>query len=1002
MKKELLVSVFLFFNFTSLSQLDTTYYRLHSSYPSWVTTSKDSAQFYCITPFEKVGNLFHLKYYYANGNLLEEGFSENTRGSKKQGKYSYYDKSGRKTIEKNYTDGYIDGKQLSFFKDGTIQTSGVRKNKQWYSGTFLLAEGVYRGIDEYKNGEQIGSFRFYSDSKQIAEKLINGKKDDGEKLDFNNATRIYYDRNGNEIGRLKRSGGRPDGDGIRINFYDSDNLVYAISVQSKIPYVNGKRNGEAIFYDKKGKVIAKGIYKNGFKHSGVFYEGDTFLHYENGVQREKVLGYNKDGEIVSSGTIKNEEPWEGTFTNPYSYISKSEINSYVEGKIEGKQTYFYDRDFKQIHFYQHLVNDRKEGKFALFDKEGNQLSKGIYKDEEPWEGTFYDERNRETSTYEEGNLHGDFFQLNQKGDTIYFATYQYGKKNGFVKTINPNNGKRHECYFRNGNPSAGELYERDENSLFIFDERELTERHRYGYDGDKSIPYQIEKYKNNEIVELIFNEQGQQYHLILKDGEPFEGVDPRDYKMITYKNGKKHGAFHSEYIYNNTYAYGQYFQDSLDKKITFYDRETNDSTFCIYKKGTPINGTAWNKNIQSNYKNGIKHGTETEFYFSENINRIIRTYKNGKLHGPITFKKDDLKIEEGFYKKNKPYKGSFYKKGERAIVNKRHSFRGAEMIYTFTRYKKGKKEGIENTYGEADGKLLTTNEYKENKLIASSVFDVELNGKKEWKGFYKKEKPYDGEFIEVINWKLITIKSLRKGNLEKIYFIHKNGNDTLIFKNQKPFSGSQIEVVDEKVFQHIFKQGNLTQTLFSYYEVNYSPDGFETKEKSCEDCLIHKVEFTNINKTSGLVTFGKKQPDDFIRFADGKIVEMNIKTEGYDNEKINWMMGDSKPTLKLVAQKRDIIIQFESDFQWNPKMMYFDFLNIEEELFRNGNIFYSLKNHQKPFASLSVVNRKHFHGIEIKQDGDGLFYLERMVNGKEILDKEGITLEEVLKICKEH
>ena len=105
--------------------------------------------------------------------------------------------------------------------------------------------------------------------------------------------------------------------------------------------------------------------------------------------------------------------------------------------------------------------------------------------------------------------------------------------------------------------TSGKLFLKDENALHIIEQGQTTAIHYYrkSYnpetyeeypDNDRydfSIPYKIEQFENQKMTAVTTNKNGKQYHLILKDEKPFDGVKFSYDKMYTYKNGKKNGAF---------------------------------------------------------------------------------------------------------------------------------------------------------------------------------------------------------------------------------------------------------------------------------------------------------------------------------------------------------------------------------------------------------------------------------------------------------------------------
>ena len=165
-------------------------------------------------------------------------------------------------------------------------------------------------------------------------------------------------------------------------------------------------------YDRFGKVIFQGEYKNGNKFYGKeFYTNDIFGSksiFEGEFQNNKKYKgkeYNKYGELIFEGEYKKEERWNGKGFNNCSQFF------YVDGKIEGN--------------------------IIVYDYIKHELFEGEYKNGEQYNGklkTYFDEINhilKREVEIKNGEIEGNGKEYYGNKRLKYIGTYKNGKPNGY-------------------------------------------------------------------------------------------------------------------------------------------------------------------------------------------------------------------------------------------------------------------------------------------------------------------------------------------------------------------------------------------------------------------------------------------------------------------------------------------------------------------------------------------------------------------------------------------
>ena len=508
--------LFLFFFLGNLSHAqDTTYYYYHNTYKSWSkTTNKDSAESYqVIYPVLKDKTIFPFEKYAMDGTIKMKGHFSDKEIEIYDGLITSYYSNGMKQQELEFREGAKHGKCIEYYQDGTLRARGIYENRKPMNGLFLQNNPYGNSLDhgsleyfEYKNNKIVGGYTTYTNSKQIA---IESKFDSLNQQ----VIRTAYDRSGNLIGEYSYDLGYKNQNGKEIYFHK--NHTQASTVNGIITYKNDLKDGEHIRYDTSGQILIKGIYKEGKEYQGTFFLSSNAIgKYSNGVLEEATF-YNNNEEEIAKGFYKDNEKWEGTF------LENGAIHTYKKGIPNGKVIYFYDINSQKVSSIHHYIGEIRDGETIRYKENGEIICKGIYKNNEKWEGNFYENDDvfgYKLSSYLNGLLDGIQSYYNSDDELRYGFEYKKGKNTGWKNSWNPFDKTIHRVYdddCRTLKPTKGESF----------------------------LISTLKKYDNNQLIERIEYFNDKRYSLIYKNDNPYDGLYIRlffeKYEFIYYKKGKK-------------------------------------------------------------------------------------------------------------------------------------------------------------------------------------------------------------------------------------------------------------------------------------------------------------------------------------------------------------------------------------------------------------------------------------------------------------------------------
>lgn len=227
------LSYFLLFALFSLSTQaqkldnDTIFYD-----HSWHETSnKEHAPYFRIQVLEDT--LYHFWDYYKENNQLQNEGYYHYENDKRYGLYTWFHKSGKKSMEGNYNANNREKKWTTWYKNGNVKSVGLYKeNKRIQEWKWFHQDGVKQSIATYEDNKLSGKRTWWHKSGKIK-----------------------------QIGFFKA--------GIKVDEW----ITYYESgvVSSKKTYDNGQLNGKQFTYYKNEQLRSKEIYGAGILQSDMWY-----------------------------------------------------------------------------------------------------------------------------------------------------------------------------------------------------------------------------------------------------------------------------------------------------------------------------------------------------------------------------------------------------------------------------------------------------------------------------------------------------------------------------------------------------------------------------------------------------------------------------------------------------------------------------------------------------------------------------------------------------------
>jgi antitoxin component YwqK of YwqJK toxin-antitoxin module len=430
-------------------------------------------------------------FYYCKDQLREELTLENELSK------TYYSPDGKVIgkINYDYENNYlkpIDGTEYTFYSSyKEYKAELVRSARTYIGGKLVKEEQFYENqkpmsSTSYNNGQKELQISYNTDGEEIARMVyenwapITGTEIIGDRITTYREGKLIAEINNyynTEVMFSKKTL-------VKETFYAKDgSLLGSINLLDDNGYPK-PMNGDRYTIDYEGDVNAIERYLNGYVTQRTSYrkrqiaenETATFKKVEffepNGYKRIKEIRFYSNGNKQSEVGFKDYKETTGVFYDE----QEKEIGQYDYGRKEGTvYEFFADSDkikrmetlkngeqlrlqryeygpntsFGQINPV--LVEDIDVSCCASFySREGERLGKVTFKDGQPWEGTYYDGKQRTSYTIKEGDRNGSYKKYDYDGSIMEDGNFLNGKEDGLFTYYNYNGGLVKTENFTNG------------------------------------------------------------------------------------------------------------------------------------------------------------------------------------------------------------------------------------------------------------------------------------------------------------------------------------------------------------------------------------------------------------------------------------------------------------------------------------------------------------------------------------------------------------------------
>lgn len=376
-------------------------------------------------------------------------------------------------------------------------------------------------------------------------------------------------------------------------------------LHKRIPYEEGLEDGEGFEYARDGRVITLLKYSEGYLRNA-----ERINRYDNtGKRRGKWISYHSNGMVHVEGTYMNDKK-NGIFKTFDKNGDLISLEKFREGELvvdteesvilDLRNTYYSDGSVKSTGGY---VDGVREGTHRFYDEEGNIISAEIYDS-----GT----RTAEGIVDEKGDLQGYWKLYYATGELKAEGEYENSERTGDWIFYHLNGEIEHKGKYVDGLPQGRWTWYFDTGVL------RREEYYRRGKEDGRSVEYD----EDGEVIS-----EGE-YISGYKEGEWFYHVGDHTEKG-SYRDGERTGDWIYEYPDGALNYQGEYVAGLAIGKHRWYHPNGQ-----VKKEGK--------------FRSGVRVGT-WKTYDENGIVELVVKYKNGleyKINGREVFRNGEADEEE--------------------------------------------------------------------------------------------------------------------------------------------------------------------------------------------------------------------------------------------------------------------------------------------------------------------------------------------------------------------
>ncbi|MFN2422611.1 MAG: toxin-antitoxin system YwqK family antitoxin [Cryomorphaceae bacterium] len=361
--------------------------------------------------------------------LIAVGFVFGHLPCEAQGEYTVYKyDNGNVSSEGYMVDGRPDGYWKTYHPDGTLKSEGNRADFELDS-TWIFYNETGEKVTEitYRAGKKHGRYIAYRNGVLYEESQFENEVKVGEAL-------YYY----------------PTGE-----------------LNKRIPFENGKEQGDGFEFDREGRIITLLSYREGFLRTA-----DKVNRFDTqGKKRGPWVRFHPNGVLAYEGRFMNDMKngifktydKRGDLLTLEKYRDDELVTDSEESVIlDIRNTYYDDGTVKSTGGY---VDGVKEGTHRLYDQEGNITAGELYSKGEKigegiidrngdyqgiWKLYFESGELKAEGEFENSKRTGDWIYYHKNGETEHKAKFADGLPNGRWTWYYEDGKLRREEFFRRG------------------------------------------------------------------------------------------------------------------------------------------------------------------------------------------------------------------------------------------------------------------------------------------------------------------------------------------------------------------------------------------------------------------------------------------------------------------------------------------------------------------------------------------------------------------------